>query len=489
MTAPPSRIALAALGAPLAAALCLAALALAAASSQASAAEPQTIAGPGTGAGRVDNPAGVAVDEAGGYLYVADRGNRRVDKFDVEGHFLMAWGFGVRDTAIEPQTCGPEAVPPTIKCFKVPQPEYGTYVLDENDEPGNVRPEAVAVDGEGDVYVADSSKRRLTKFSPEGEFLWMAGKDVDPSGATQGERDLCSAEDVLGGDECGAGQSGAGAGEFFAAGPRAVAVDSAGRIWALDGNAANPARAVELDPSGHHLAEAPLAAAAVGAFPRGLAVDAAGDLYTVRPGIDERQEVEFSGFSPGDTFTLGNLPAACASGGTAAIEYTTEKSGLVLQARLEEALRESCGPNLAVFLRMITFLGAFATQDYAQLSCTRLSGEGSCAVGPSIEGAPGTVEKLDSSGAALGTVYSGAPEALALDPEGNLYVGDRRGYQVKRFNAAGEQSSQFGAGQVIGLPRGARWRSTGRAGRSLRRATNPAKRPPFSASPCPPRGR
>ena len=49
----------------------------------------------------------------------------------------------------------------------------------------------------------------------------------------------------------------------------------------------------------------------------------------------------------------------------------------------------------------------------------------------------------------------GKPEALALDSAGNLYFGDKTfPYRIKRFDPAGEQTSQFGAGQLTGSPRG-----------------------------------
>jgi hypothetical protein len=49
----------------------------------------------GSGAGEMKNPQGVAVNEATGDIYVADRGNARVDRFDSKGKFISAWGIGV----------------------------------------------------------------------------------------------------------------------------------------------------------------------------------------------------------------------------------------------------------------------------------------------------------------------------------------------------------------------------------------------------------
>ena len=49
----------------------------------------------GSGDGQLDEPSDVAVDNSTGDIYVADKGNHRVVKFDSSGNFLSAWGWGV----------------------------------------------------------------------------------------------------------------------------------------------------------------------------------------------------------------------------------------------------------------------------------------------------------------------------------------------------------------------------------------------------------
>jgi DNA-binding beta-propeller fold protein YncE len=53
------------------------------------------IAPAGSAAGEVLEPSGLAVDPSDGTLYIADRGNRRVDVFDGAGEFIRAFGWGV----------------------------------------------------------------------------------------------------------------------------------------------------------------------------------------------------------------------------------------------------------------------------------------------------------------------------------------------------------------------------------------------------------
>jgi hypothetical protein len=49
----------------------------------------------GTGAGQLSNPAGLAVNNANSNIYVADRGNNRVEQFNANGAFVRAWGYDV----------------------------------------------------------------------------------------------------------------------------------------------------------------------------------------------------------------------------------------------------------------------------------------------------------------------------------------------------------------------------------------------------------
>ncbi len=194
-------------------------------------AAPETIAEFGEGAGRVSGPNGVAVDRSNGDFYVGDGSNFRIDKFDGDGTFLFAWGWGVRDglgTAF--QTCGPQATPPSSKCFKGLNSATGS---------GAINPSAVAVDqATGAVFVTDNnSKRRVSKFTSSGEFVFMVGKNVNKTkeaegGATQAEKNICTAAS---GDTCGSGANGSGANEFGSS-ISTIAVSSTGIVWVGDQN-------------------------------------------------------------------------------------------------------------------------------------------------------------------------------------------------------------------------------------------------------------
>ena len=88
---------------------------------------------------RFEFPKGIAVD-ASGYLYIADDGNCRVQKFDTNGNFISEWGRKGSDKAE----------------FKFPK--------------------GIAVDASGFVYVTDDENHRVQKFDTNGNFISEWGR-------------------------------------------------------------------------------------------------------------------------------------------------------------------------------------------------------------------------------------------------------------------------------------------------------------------------
>ena len=64
-----------------------------------------SFASKGEAAGRLARPAGVAVNEASGDVYVVDAGNSRVERFGPTREFVAAWGWGVSDGKAEYEVC------------------------------------------------------------------------------------------------------------------------------------------------------------------------------------------------------------------------------------------------------------------------------------------------------------------------------------------------------------------------------------------------
>ncbi len=99
--------------------------------------------GPGLAPGQFGLPQACAIDAKRNAVYVVDYGgltNNRVDKFDLKGQFLLAWG------------------------------EFG-------ENPGQFRrASGITLDADGHVYVADASNHRIQKFDPQGKVLGVFGE-------------------------------------------------------------------------------------------------------------------------------------------------------------------------------------------------------------------------------------------------------------------------------------------------------------------------
>ncbi len=166
---------------------------------------------PGSGAGELNNPRGIAADPATGHVYVSDLNNSRISEFTAWGLFVKAWGWGVANGSAELQSCGPaqpEASPPPSLC-QAGIAGSGKGQLS--------KPLGVTVDKEGNVWVYELGNLRAQKFSPQGQFLLMVGGDVNKTkvegGGTAAERNLCPVDP---GDVCQAGIEGTGQSHFTA---------------------------------------------------------------------------------------------------------------------------------------------------------------------------------------------------------------------------------------------------------------------------------
>jgi fibro-slime domain-containing protein len=160
-------------------------------------------------AGRFDEPVDVAVD-ADGNVYVADLGNKRVQKFDAHGKFLTAWEGG-DEPFVEPLAVatGPDGEVWVLDSYtnwvhrfdgagtwqgKVGGPESGFF-----------HARGLVVDGEGVLYVADTGTSRIVKYSKAGLSVGQIGE---------------------------MGRRGSGPGELN--GPVGLAIDEEGLLYEVD---------------------------------------------------------------------------------------------------------------------------------------------------------------------------------------------------------------------------------------------------------------
>jgi DNA-binding beta-propeller fold protein YncE len=207
----------------------------------------------------LDHPTGLAMDQED-HLYVVDGGNNRIQKFDKDGNFLLMWGSkGTGDGQ-----------------FNFRRPDFFDIG-------------GLALDSQGNVYVADNRNHRIQKFDSSGKFLLKWGSE------------------------------GKGDGQFLS--PFDVVVDNQGNIYVVDDAREDIQK---FDPQGRflfkfgghgegdgqlnsHVEEGVTLAG-------GLAVDAQGDVFLADQGNYRVQEFDSSGkfltqwSSPGEGNSLAGNP-------------------------------------------------------------------------------------------------------------------------------------------------------------------------------------
>lgn len=112
----------------------------------------------GSGQGEFHEPRGVAID-ANGNIFVADTWNARVVKLSPQGEWLTSWGSGDQDFGegrVAAVTDGTEA-----GNAAVPLGFFG--------------PRGIAVDGNGNVYIADTGNKRIVVTDNNGKYLYQWG--------------------------------------------------------------------------------------------------------------------------------------------------------------------------------------------------------------------------------------------------------------------------------------------------------------------------
>ncbi|HEV7769202.1 MAG TPA: hypothetical protein VGO66_00920 [Solirubrobacterales bacterium] len=199
-------------------------------------------AGPNPGQLGNNGGQGIAVSGSTGHVFVSDQAsnNRRIDVFSAAGAFEGAFGWGVRNGEPKFQFCtvlsgcGGAQISPPGGAPPGPCGMFGTAVG------------GLAVDAAGDVYVANRAFRRVDVFRPTlsagvvtgVECLRVFGWDVVAQGPDETVTDgfeVCSVA-ANPTNVCQEGTAGPGPGQFAAGSPVDVAVDSGGRVLALDNN-------------------------------------------------------------------------------------------------------------------------------------------------------------------------------------------------------------------------------------------------------------
>ena len=106
----------------------------------------------GTGQGELNTPWGIGLDQEGN-VFVADWRNDRIQSFTSDGQWIASFG--------QPGTGGDASIAREHGGFHLVNRPVGLFN----------RPTGVAVDKDGDVYVADWLNNRVQVLTPEGRFI------------------------------------------------------------------------------------------------------------------------------------------------------------------------------------------------------------------------------------------------------------------------------------------------------------------------------
>ena len=352
----------------------------------------------GAAEGEFNNPAGVAATGDGKIVYVADSYNHRIQKFNVDHTALIAtfatsWGTtGIPGTA---------------------DGEFNT-------------PSAVAVDGSGNVYVADTNNHRIQVNGGSGFVTkWGSGSpgagDTEfdtPSGVAASGTYVFIADSrnnrIKVYDSSSEklvyswGVAGSGDGEFN--NPVGVAADGAGYVYVADSDNNRIQKFAVDSVTATFVISWGTAGTLLGQFtrPTGVAVDASNNVYVADSGNNRIQVFDSSG---GFVTTWGGF-------GSGDGEFMLV-SGVAVDGDGHSYIADT---------------GNSRIQEFGALSSTPPSPTPS---------ALALVGEWGQSGSENGNFNT--PTDMALDGDGNVYVVDAGNGRIQKFDRDGEFSTTWGS--------------------------------------------
>jgi tripartite motif-containing protein 71 len=385
----------------------------------------------GSGDGQFKRPSSIAVDRDGNIL-VADSNNNRIEKFDTSGKFLAKFGsLGSGDGQFS-------------------------------------KPEAVAADSKGNIWVSDYLNARVQKFDEERKFLKAFGTgtlggpmglSVDPASGNvwvaDWQKNRVSVYNSNGELQSQVG-SGPGSGNGQLNHPATVAIDNQGNAWVGD---KENNRIERFNLAGQYVGQFGSAGAGQGQFaldfPMGIATDSKGHLWVSDPGHSRVQ----GWLVPIEKPTYASAFGSNGSGDgqfKATTGLAIDLQGNIWVADKENNRIQKFDPSG----KFLAKYGSFGSGDgqFKRPSSIAVDRDGNILVADSNNN---RIEKFDTSGkflAKFGSLGSGdgqfsKPEAVAADSKGNIWVSDYLNARVQKFDEERKFLKAFGTG-TLGGPMG-----------------------------------
>ncbi len=379
----------------------------------------------------LDNPLGVTVDGSGN-LYVADGGNDRIRKVDTSGTITTVAGTGMEGysgdggAAVEAQLNLPSYVE-LDGSGNLYIADIGNHRIRKVDTAGTITtvagtgtrgyggdegaaveawlsyPRSVAVDGDGNLYIADRGNRRVRKVDTSGNITTVAGTG---EGGYSGDGGTAVEAQI--GPPWGVTVDAAG-NIYICTGFRIRRVDAAGTITTIAGIGA-AGSSLPLGDGGPAV-QAPVYNS------RGMAVDDMGNLYIADNTHYRIRRVDTSGTI---TTVVGMGETGYGGDGKLAVEaYLNWPIGVTVDGSGNVYFADSQNHRI----RKVDTSGTVTT--FAGTGERGYSGDG----GPPVDA------QLNN------------PSGVAVDGDGNLYIADQDNRRVRRVDAGGPITTVAGTGQ------------------------------------------
>lgn len=374
----------------------------------------------GSNNGQFRNPSGIAVDGSGN-VFVADTNNNRIQKFDANGNYITQWGSSGTNNS---QFNLPNGI--------VVDRSGDIYVVDTNNNRiqkfdangvflskwgtsgvGNAQfnlPKGITIDSFGNIYVADTNNNRIQKFDSNSNYLKQWGV------------------------------SGFGNGQFNS--PSGIDIDRTGNIYVAD---INNKRIQKFDVNGNYLSKWGSLGSGNGQFnsPNGVAIDAIGNVYVVDTGNNRIQKFDNNGsyLAKWAASNLFSRPYGVAVGGSGNI-YVADGNNNRIQKF------DATGNLLTTWGSSGSSIGQFnsprgiVVDKYENVSVVDTNNH--------------RIQKFNSNGVFLkqwGSFGSNDgqfnfPYGIALDRSGNVYVADTYNHRVQKFNTNEVYLNKWGSNGI-----------------------------------------